>query len=166
VQGLAWDADGTLWATEHGPSGELNGWCCHDELNRIQKGGHYGWPYVKGDDTHPGTAAPIAHSGMDTWAPGGCAVLGEDWGGFAGSVVLGGLRGEQLRRIERSWNPRNMRYEIKENAWFKGRFGRLRNVLVAADGTTLYVSTSNRDGRGRARSGDDRILVVKPKYGN
>ncbi len=38
-QGFARDADGTLWAAEHGPQGG-------DELNILRAGAHYGWPYV------------------------------------------------------------------------------------------------------------------------
>jgi len=36
-------------------------------------------------------------------------------------------------------------------------FGRLREVQVGPDGA-LYVTTSNRDGRGQVRPGDDRVL--------
>ena len=38
-QGLARDADGNLWETEHGPRGG-------DELNLLEPGGNYGWPYA------------------------------------------------------------------------------------------------------------------------
>ena len=38
-QGLARDADGNLWATDHGPQGG-------DELNFLEPGGDYGWPRV------------------------------------------------------------------------------------------------------------------------
>ena len=38
-QGLAWDRDGNLWETEHGPQGG-------DELNLLEPGGNYGWPWV------------------------------------------------------------------------------------------------------------------------
>ena len=38
-QGLVRDADGNLWATDHGPQGG-------DELNLLQAGGNYGWPHV------------------------------------------------------------------------------------------------------------------------
>ena len=38
-QGLARDAEGNLWATDHGPQGG-------DELNLVERGGNYGWPLV------------------------------------------------------------------------------------------------------------------------
>ena len=40
-QGLVFDADGQLFAAEHGPS-------TNDEVNRIEAGGSYGWPEVAG----------------------------------------------------------------------------------------------------------------------
>jgi cytochrome c2 len=38
-QGLTIDRDGNIWSTEHGPRGG-------DELNLIEQGANYGWPYV------------------------------------------------------------------------------------------------------------------------
>ena len=44
-----------------------------------------------------------------------------------------------------------------------GIYGRLRDIVAGPDGA-LYVLTSNRDGRGSPREGDDRILrLVFPK---
>ena len=38
-QGMVRDADGNIWATDHGPQGG-------DELNLLERGGNYGWPVV------------------------------------------------------------------------------------------------------------------------
>ena len=86
-QGLAWDKNGTLWETEHGPSGIQTG---NDEVNIIIKGGNYGWPTIKGDQTKEGLISPIIQSGTkDTWAPSGMAY-------YDGSLFFSGLRGEAL----------------------------------------------------------------------
>ena len=80
-QGLAWDACGRMWESEHGPSGESyagqNGPAgSHDEINRIDRGADYGWPTIIGDQTSPGMRNPVVHAGNSSpaWAPGGLAI--------------------------------------------------------------------------------------------
>lgn len=72
-QGIAWDAAGRLWETEHGPSGEgpSGATDARDELNLIQPGQDYGWPAVAGEQycTNVTTVAPVVHSGGTAWAP-------------------------------------------------------------------------------------------------
>jgi membrane associated rhomboid family serine protease len=45
-------------------------------------------------------------------------------------------------------------------AHFTGDFGRLRAVTVGPDGESLYLTTSNTDGRGEAGPEDDRLVRV------
>ncbi len=45
-----------------------------------------------------------------------------------------------------------------------GTYGRLRAVVEGPDGA-LYVTTSNRDGRGDPARADDRILRIVPPAG-
>lgn len=147
-QGLAWDSFGNQWQTEHGRSGVTSG---YDELNLIAKGANYGWPTYESTRTAPGITAPVVvTSSTETWAPSGLAYAD-------GSLFFAGLLGKTL-------------YEAVPNAEGKvtafrkhlvGSYGRLRAVVPGPNGT-LYVTTSNRDGRGTAGAGDDKILRVYP----
>lgn len=147
-QGLAWDGRGRLWSTEHGRSGFASGF---DELNIIEPGKNYGWPAIQGDAEAAGMVRPAVHSGPDyTWAPAGAAH-------HDGRVFFGGLRGEALyeARLEGADGSPEVR------AHFHREFGRIRAVRLGPDGM-LYFATSNRDNRGRIRSGDDKIVRVDP----
>lgn len=85
-QGLAWDSDGNLFATEHGQT-------ALDEINQIEKGHNYGWPVIEGDETSEGMETPIVHSGEDTWAPSGMSYLDE-------LFYFASLRGEGIRQFD------------------------------------------------------------------
>ncbi|MBU5353798.1 PQQ-dependent sugar dehydrogenase [Paenibacillus silvae] len=152
AQGLAWNPDnGYLYATEHGQRN-------HDEINRIVAGENYGWPEVEGDDDGGGAyQAPLAHSGNETWAPSGVAYITE--GPWAGSLVAANLRGEQLLRVILSEDGTKVEQVVP---FFKGEWGRIRNVSAGEDGK-LYVLTNNRDGRGSPRDGDDKLIVLTPE---
>jgi len=145
AQGLAWDTALNLWSSEHGRSAGGSG---YDEINRIQPGQNYGWPDSEGDSVAAGTIAPARHSTADvTWAPGGLAYLD-------GSLYMPGLRGETLYEAVLDGT------EIV--AWHEhvvGEYGRLRTVVVGPD-NYLYLTTSNRDGRGDPRVGDDVIVRI------
>lgn len=148
VQGLCWDENGVMYASEHGPSGELNGWCCHDELNKIEKGGNYGWPFVIGDTKKEGTILPIAQSGDDTWAPGGIIFLDN-------KIYMTCLKGERINVF--SISPQNT-VQAQEKL-FADTYGRLRNIIIAKDGSIIFCS-SNKDGRGNPDKEDDKIYRV------
>lgn len=147
VQGLAWDNNGQLWATEHGRSGIASG---YDELNRIEAGKNYGWPDFEGDKIADGMVGPKRHSGASkTWAPAGLAFVN-------GSFYFGGLRGQELYKAGISGT------KVTDFAeYFSGGYGRIREVVIGPDGM-LYISTSNKDGRGSPGSTDDRIIRVNP----
>jgi glucose/arabinose dehydrogenase len=138
VQGLAWDADGTLWASEFGQ----NTW---DELNRIEAGGDYGWPDHEGMADAEGVIDPVTVWRPGDASPSGIAVID-------GIVYVAALRGERLWLVDPENDP---------EGWsaFTGEFGRLRDVVAGPAGT-FWVLTNNTDGRGSPRDGDDRLLQL------
>jgi glucose/arabinose dehydrogenase len=138
VQGLAFDPQGRLWASEFGQ----NTW---DELNLIQAGGNYGWPEVEGMSTDARFVAPQRVWPTDQASPSGIAIAD-------GSVWMAGLRGERLWQI-----PLTATGTGEPVAHLTGEYGRLRTVVTAPDGS-LWLTTSNTDGRGDPADGDDRIL--------
>ena len=142
IQGIAWDGTGQLWATEHGRSGVKSG---YDELNRIKRGANYGWPTVEGDAKRQGMESPVVHSGSsDTWAPGGMTYSN-------GSLFFAGLRGQTV--YQAAINKDNT---VRLKAHFREEYGRLRTVTLHND--SLYIATSNTDGRGIPKQDDDKIL--------
>ena len=157
-QGLDWrPRSGRLVATEHGPSG-FDGPSGDDEVNIVRRGRNYGWPRVRGR-SHGRFAAP-AQVYAQTIAPSGAAFVTRPGSAWTGQYVLAALRGEQLRRL---------RFDgarvVRDRALLRGRFGRLRAVVEAPDGS-LWVTTSNRDGYGSPRDArDDRLLRIIPPRG-
>ncbi|MHC9290826.1 PQQ-dependent sugar dehydrogenase [Mycobacterium sp. LTG2003] len=143
IQGLAWDSAGRLWATEYGANRV-------DELNLIRPGANYGWPTAGGRAGTEGLEDPVIEWGTDEASPSGLAY-------FGGSLWVAALRGERLFQIPVAGDG-SLGAPVP---LFVGQYGRLRTVVPAPDGT-LWFSTSNRDGRGSARAGDDRILQFRP----
>ena len=138
VQGLAWDSRGQLWATEFGQN-------TFDEVNLIEPGGNYGWPEVEGVGGDPAYVDPLVIWSTDQASPSGAAIL-------ADTLYVGALRGQRLWRIPLADGSAGEPESLLDD-----QYGRLRNVQVAPDGT-LWITTSNRDGRGRADGDDDRVL--------
>jgi glucose/arabinose dehydrogenase len=141
VQGLAFDDRDRLWASEFGQN-------AFDELNLIEAGDNYGWPLVEGRGGRGGLVDPQVVWATDVASPSGLAFLD-------GRLWLASLRGQRLWRIDvtgqRARDPQD---------FFVGTYGRMRTVAVAPDGR-LWVTTSNRDGRGSPAASDDRILLIE-----
>src|SRR5262249_38880092 len=139
VQGLAW-FPGTrdLFASEHGPSGEL-GTRARDEINLIRAGGNYGWPLFTCAAHQPGLVAPLVCGPEASVPPSGMSFRD-------GKLSLATLRTQALIRVEFERIAGGYRASSIER-WFPGRYGRLRDAVLGPDGA-LYVLTNNRDGRG------------------
>jgi glucose/arabinose dehydrogenase len=154
-QGFDWQpGTGALVSNDHGPSG-FDGPEGYDEVDRIVQDGNYGWPDAISDDTGNGAFLAPARIYLDPIAPSGATFLTHADTAWRGQYVLAALRGEELRRLVVEGGR-----VVADEPFLQGRFGRLRSVTEAPDGS-LYVLTSNRDGRGVPVPGDDRVLRVE-----
>ncbi len=142
VQGIGWDASGRMLASEFGQ----NTW---DELNVIVAGGNYGWPLAEGDGGGAGFVDPVVTWRTDEASPSGIAVTST-------GVLLAALRGERLWFVPFEGTGFGTPTVVLDG------IGRLRDVVVGPDGA-WWVLTSNRDGRGDPREGDDRVVRLAPR---
>jgi glucose/arabinose dehydrogenase len=133
-QGLALDHLGGLWCSELGE----NTW---DELNRIRRGRNYGWPVAEGSDGPGGYRNPFTQWHPENCSPSGLAVA-------RGRAWVGALRGESLWSVDLAGRDAHRRVR-----YFEGRFGRIRMVERAPDGS-LWIGTSNGGGQ-------DRIIRIR-----
>ncbi|KHL12081.1 glucose/arabinose dehydrogenase [Mumia flava] len=142
VEGLAFDGAGRLWASEFGND-------AYDELNLIEAGQDYGWPRTEGPTDAGGITGPQAWWPTDAASPAGLAVAHS-------TAYLGALRGQCVWAV-----PLAGRRAREPRRRLGGEdLGRIRAVALAPDGL-LWVATSNTDGRGDPRDGDDRIVRVR-----
>lgn len=138
VQGLAWDSNGTMYASEFGQ----NAW---DELNRIEPGKNYGWPEVEGMGNDPRFTNPL-----HVWRPADASPSGLAY--LDGNLYMASLRGQSVWRIPiAGGEPERL---------LQGQFGRVRALEPTGDGG-LYLISSNTF-RGTPRPGDDRVVRWYP----
>ena len=144
-EGLAFDTQGRLWETEHGPRGG-------DELNLIEKGRNYGWPIISHGTDYPGPPMgdnEVARPGMEQpvyyWspstAPSGLAFynagLFPEW---KNSVLVCMLRGNSLERLGLTNGK-----VVNEEPLLTEVHMRIRDVRVGPDGA-VYVLTDSGGG--------------------
>jgi|1186.fasta_scaffold53086_1 glucose/arabinose dehydrogenase len=139
-EGIAFDEQGRLWATEFGDHE-------HDEVNQIRRGRNYGWPRVEGSDGPGGYTDPIVQLRPNRCSPSGIAIA-------RGRAWIGALEGECVYSVVLEGS-----HAGRAGRQFHHGQGRTRAVSLAPDGT-LWVGTSNRDGRAPLRRGDDHIFRV------
>ena len=141
VEGLAFDTDGRLWATEFGDKKA-------DELNLINKGKNYGWPDVEGKSGDDDFVDPKAvWEPTSSCSPAGLAIT-------RSTAFVGALQGQCLFAV-----PLDGTKAGDPKAYFAGDHGRIRNAVAAPDGS-LWITTSNTDGRVDPGKNDDKILRV------
>ncbi len=142
VQGLAWDAEGNLWATEFG----ANEW---DEINLIEAGKNYGWPVVEGIGDDDRFVEPVVVWRTSEASCSGAAVIDS-------TLIAACLRGQRLWVMELTGSGAVLG---RPEPALVETYGRLRGIAVALDGS-LWITTSNRDNRlpREPHPDDDRII--------
>jgi len=163
-EGIAWDSRGRMFSAEIGEA-------VWDELNMILPGRNYGWPRVQGMGNIPGLTNPLAVWRPEIGVTNGVAIVGN-------TAVVTCLRGQRIylvnlvggatnissRRIMGSgtgeasirWRPAAGISGRPMDALI-GKYGRIRTAIVAPDGS-VWLTTSNRDGRNDPVPEDDRII--------
>ena len=146
IQGADLDRQtGELWTVEHGARGG-------DEINRPRAGRNYGWPEISygrhysGAQIGSGTRAPGYEQPEYYWdpsiAPSGLAVYrGAMFPEWDGDLLVGALKYRLLARLDRN----EAGAIIAEERMLKGKFGRIRDVSVAPDGS-VYLLTDDDPG--------------------
>ena len=152
-QGIAFAANGDLYISEHGPS-VIDGPRGGDEINKIVKGGNYGWPLVSHGKLLEGTE-PALEVFTPAEAPASLLIYSSDViPQFTGNFFFGALVGEGIVRMI----PDGEGFKIEKD---QTEYGRIREVMQGPDGA-IYFTTSNRDGRGKPKTGDDKIYRIAP----
>ncbi|WP_152649719.1 PQQ-dependent sugar dehydrogenase [Demequina oxidasica] len=150
VEGLAWTADGRMYATEFGHN-------TTDELNLIVAGNNYGWPGVEAREGAPkgtelgetvdGITYPVAEWPVADASPSGMTISSD-------AIYVAALRGEDVWRIPLTQDG------IGTPAKLGIDLGRIRSVALGPDGS-IYVVTNNTDGRGEPRDEDDHVYQLE-----
>ena len=144
--GMALDLDGQLWVIEMGPAGG-------DELNRIVRGGNYGYPIVSNGDHYDGREIPDHDTRPEflppaAWwtpviSPGNLMVYqGKAFADFRGNALAAGLSSQAIVRIELdSDGAREIdRYPMG---------ARIRSVVEGPDGSLWVLEDERGDSQGR-----------------
>jgi aldose sugar dehydrogenase len=151
-QGIDWHpGNGSLWASEHGNSG-------NDEVNVIEPGVNYGWPRIEAAQTMPNMRAPIVFYSPAVAPSGVSFYRGSRFPAFANNLFVATLRGLHIKRLR--VDPSAARI-VSQEQLLDNRYGRIRDVITGPDGL-IYFCTSNRDGRGDVATTDDRIARLVP----
>jgi aldose sugar dehydrogenase len=129
--------DDSLWESEHGPKGG-------DELNRIEPGKNYGWPYItfginyNGKIISPDTAMAGMEQPVKYWVPsfapcGMTFVSGKRYNNWEGDILMGSLRFHNMVRVKIR-DGKVIHQEVLLN-----NIGRMRDIEESPDGY-IYVS--------------------------
>ncbi|MCH7967562.1 MAG: PQQ-dependent sugar dehydrogenase [Thaumarchaeota archaeon] len=142
-QGMTWDDKGNMFAAEIGP--EKN-----DEINLIQAGKNYGWPeqQCSGNDNFED---PILCYDPSI-EPGGILFYSGDKFDFESPFIMASMNADNLYQVD-------FEEGLSSQKSILSGIGRVRDVVQGPDGS-LYVITSNTDGKGFPDRTDDKLLRI------
>jgi len=135
------------WVNEHGPQGG-------DEVNRIVRGGNYGWPvvgygvnYRSGSAIHEGTMREGMIHPEHVWVPsigvsGMIVYTGDAFPEWQGDLFNGGLSGTQIARLEMDGE------EVVREETLLLDVARVRDLEQGPDGY-IYVALENEEAPSR-----------------
>ncbi|MDW0273165.1 MAG: PQQ-dependent sugar dehydrogenase [Nitrososphaeraceae archaeon] len=143
AQGLAWAPNsGALYSSDQGGAG-------NDEINLISPAKNYGWPHEEcnssGDDNRYTPPLVCFNPSLE---PSGIAFAFSNKLGYQNHLIVATLKGSHLRDIDFDSGS--------QNTILVG-YGRIIDLVESEDGS-IYVLTSNTDGRALPQQGDDKIL--------
>ena len=142
-QGMTWDNNGNMFVAEFGP--EKN-----DEINLIQAGKNYGWPeqQCSGNDNFENPILCFDPS----IEPGGILFYSGDRLDFESPFIMASMRATNLYQLD-------FEEGLSSQKSILSGIGRVRDVVQGPDGS-LYVITSNTDGKGFPDRMDDKLLRI------
>jgi len=151
--GITFDLDGQLWVVEMGPRGG-------DELNRIERGGNYGYPLVSNGQHYDGRPIPDHNTRPEfsepaIWwtpviSPGHMMTYsGEAFPDWQGDLLIAGLSSTAIIRIEVDGDSATEaeRFEMDE---------RIRSIVQGPEGNLWVLEDEGRGSPGR-------LLKLTPK---
>lgn len=144
VQGLAWAPNsGALYSSDQGEAG-------NDEINLISPGKNYGWPHEEcnSSDDEDNRYTPPLLCFNPSLEPSGIAFAFSNKLGYQNHLIVATLKGSHLRDIDFDSGS--------QNTILVG-YGRIIDLVESEDGS-IFVLTSNTDGRALPQQGDDKIL--------
>ena len=143
TQGMTWDDQNNLYVAEFGP--EKN-----DEINLIKSGKNYGWPEQQCSGNDDFENAILCYD--PSIEPGGILFYSGDKINFESKFIMASMRASNLYQVDFEEGLRSQKSILSGN-------GRIRDVVAGSDGS-IYVITSNTDGKGFPDRLDDKLLRI------
>ena len=129
----------SLVVSEHGPTGyDAPGG--GDEINILKPGANYGWPEVHHRMVRPGMESPLQEYTPSIAPSGSTFYTGTKIPQWKNDFFVAALAGSALHRLTIDASGRL----LNEEKLLEDKYGRLRDVANAPDGTLLVISDSGK----------------------